>query len=153
MQRANMLGEQAAIAEKKPPAIAPKLSDEDFGMIAFPVSEDSSDDSIFLNAQPNINQHAIKEARSVPESLKPKPTPKPSILAKCPVPMKRKIEDSRNETSKRMKIALQGSNSEANPVKLFIQQQAYFQELQTKQQNEFQKMLMQMMQSNSAVHE
>ena len=34
-----------------------------------------------------------------------------------------------------------------------VKQQAYFQELQTKQQNEFQKMLMQMMKSDYAINE
>ena len=40
-----------------------------------------------------------------------------------------------------------------NPIQLFVQQQAYFQELQAKQQNEFQKMMMKIMQSTRKIHE
>ena len=61
---------------------------------------------------------------------------------------------SRNYTKlKSVNSAKADSNTDSDPMKMFIQQQAYFQELQATQQNEFQKMLMKMMQSNSAIHE
>ena len=67
--------------------------------------------------------------------------------------MKRKVEISRDETAKKMKLSLRESDNEIDPMKLMFQQQTYFQEFQAKQQNQFQNMMMKMMNTHRAIHE
>ena len=144
-QRASLLGEKPAICEK-PKSIAPVKSDAELGLIAFPDLDSSSDDFLL-----DI------ESKTVPAPSVP--TPKPNILACVSNSFKRKAESGRSDAQKKIKLALCG-DSQGDPIQLFVQQQAHFQELQqqafilqAKQQNEFQKMMMKILQSTRNIHE